>query len=78
MKCQEKKRKKTGEKFLNEIDPVNGPYTQCKNGHQMEFKYSFFTLKRAWLTLFSRKKFKRMFYLKRGYSGWFKYKQKNI
>ena len=44
----------------------------------MEFKYSFFTLKRAWLTMFSRKKFKRMFYLKRGYSGRFKYKQKNI
>jgi len=73
-----KKGKKTGEKSLNEIDPLNGPYTQCKNGNQMEFKYSFVTLKRAWLTMFSRKKFKRMFCLKRGYSGWFKYKQKNI
>ena len=51
-----KKRKKTGEKFLNEIDPLNGPYTQCKNGHQREFKYSFFTLKRAWLTNCSQEK----------------------
>lgn len=42
-----KKKKKTGEKFLNEIDPVNGPYTQCKNGHQMEFKYSFFYMKKS-------------------------------
>ena len=42
------------------MDPLNGPYTQCKNGHQREFKYSFFTLKRAWLTMFSRKKFKRI------------------
>ena len=56
MKCQEKKEKKTGEKFLNEIDPLNGPYTQCKNGHQMEFKYSFFTLKRASLNHVLKKK----------------------
>ena len=47
MKCQEKKEKKTGEKFLNEIDPLNGPYTQCKNGHQMVFKYSFFYIKKS-------------------------------
>ena len=40
-----KRRKKTGEKFLNEIDPVNGPYTQCKNGHQMEFKFFFYIKK---------------------------------
>jgi len=46
MKCHET-RKKAGEKVPNEIDPANGPYTQCKNGHQ--FKYSFFTLKRALL-----------------------------
>ena len=36
----EKKEKKAGEKVPNEIDPANGPFTQCKNGHQ--FKYSDF------------------------------------
>ena len=61
--------KKADEKVLKEIDPANGPYTQCKNG--LQFQYSFCTLKRAWLTMFSLFKFKRMYYLKRGYSGWF-------
>ena len=51
MKSHEK-RKKAGEKVLNDIDPPNGPLTQCKNGHQ--FEYSLFTLKRALLTMFSR------------------------
>ena len=42
--CHEKK-KKAGEKVQNEIDPPNGPDTQCKNGHQ--FKYSFFYIKKS-------------------------------